>query len=118
MKHSANSLSNMTFRRTLELFTIFFFSEISDLIGAKMLGKSTPFFQRLFWESMEIREKSGSSRGDLIDFLINLKNSEQHPDYGTLIYNTELKIFTNMTIETKYAKLQCVFIYLLFFFSP
>lgn len=37
------------------------------------------FFRMCFRDSMDTREKTGIKTGDLIDFLLALKNEEQNP---------------------------------------
>ncbi|XP_046621852.1 cytochrome P450 6k1-like [Neodiprion virginianus] len=74
-------LFDITLRRTLSLFVMFFFSELSDMLRTSMLGESEKFFRDIFWASVHAREESGKHRGDLIDSLIQLKNAEQVSDF-------------------------------------
>ncbi|KAI4502769.1 hypothetical protein M0802_001813 [Mischocyttarus mexicanus] len=67
-------------RMALTMFTAFFFPEINKKIEFKMMGEARGYFDKLFWDSFNEREKSGTKRGDLIDYLIELKNEEQLDD--------------------------------------
>ncbi|KOC70829.1 Cytochrome P450 6k1 [Habropoda laboriosa] len=66
----------LTFRRAMQFFLAFFFPNASWFVG-QMLGESTNYFRKVFWDSMDSREANKTKRGDLIDSLLELKNEEQ-----------------------------------------
>ncbi|KAL0125643.1 hypothetical protein PUN28_004617 [Cardiocondyla obscurior] len=68
------------FKRMVALVTVFFMPELVELIGTRMLFNSS-FVKKIFWNAMESREKTGEKRGDFIDSLLQIKNSEQNPVY-------------------------------------
>lgn len=72
----------MTFLRNIQLVISFFFPKLSLLLNARMLGTSTNFFRKVFWNSMDTREITKSKREDLIDFLIELKNDKQDENFS------------------------------------
>jgi len=62
--------------RAFELLAIFFFPNIVRLAGIKMFGKEpSVFLRKVFWETINERMKSGEKRNDLIDILVELKQS-------------------------------------------
>ncbi|XP_011175846.1 cytochrome P450 6k1 [Solenopsis invicta] len=62
--------------RGLEMLAIFFLPTVTRLAHLKMFGKQpTEFLRKVFWETLTQRMKSGIKRNDLIDILIELKNS-------------------------------------------
>ncbi|XP_051168310.1 cytochrome P450 6k1-like isoform X1 [Leptopilina boulardi] len=67
-------------KRMIALVAVFFTPEIVELFGTRVLFNSN-FIEKVFWKSMETREKTGIKRGDFIDSLIKLKNEPQNPDY-------------------------------------
>ncbi|XP_046830997.1 uncharacterized protein LOC124429586 [Vespa crabro] len=69
-----------TFRSMFTMWLAFFFPELTDKIEFKMMGEARGYFSKLFWDTLNEREKSGTKRGDLIDYLIELKNEKQN-DY-------------------------------------
>ncbi|XP_051154870.1 uncharacterized protein LOC127277625 [Leptopilina boulardi] len=75
-----NELFQPTVKNFIETFTLFFFPSASHLLNPKLLGKSTEYFRNIFWESMNHREKSGTTRGDSIDVLLKIKNERVHLD--------------------------------------
>ncbi|XP_076755455.1 cytochrome P450 6k1-like [Xylocopa sonorina] len=72
---------NLTFRRAIQFTLMFFFPQYAPYIGIQMLGSSTNYFRKVFWDSLDNREASKTKRGDLIDFLIDLKNQKQETDF-------------------------------------
>ncbi|XP_066594596.1 cytochrome P450 6k1-like [Prorops nasuta] len=62
-------------------FTFFFFPNLGSYFNRGMLGSSTEYFRNLFKDSMENHEKFGVKRGDLIDYLVELKNDKQEADF-------------------------------------
>lgn len=66
--------TQMTFLRAIQFVFMFFFPQFSRWIGGQMLGSSTNYFRKVFWNSMDTRNMTKAKRGDLIDFLIDLKN--------------------------------------------
>lgn len=71
-----------TFSRSMQLFISFFFPKLSPYLNTRMLGSSTNFFRKVFWNSMDNREITKTKREDLIDSLIELKNSKQDKDFS------------------------------------
>ncbi|CAK9821900.1 Cytochrome P450 6k1 [Anthophora retusa] len=71
----------MTVKRATQFMLAFFFPTIASYIGSQMLGESTNYFRKVFWESMDAREMNKIKRGDLIDSLIELKNGEQETEF-------------------------------------
>ncbi|CAK1552776.1 unnamed protein product [Leptosia nina] len=69
-----------SFKRMFAIFTVFFIPELVRVIGFLVLYDSS-YMKKVFWNIFESREKSGEKRGDFIDTLIQLKNSEQDPVY-------------------------------------
>lgn len=54
---------------------------MSPYVGDQMLGSSTNYFRKVFWDSVDSREATTAKRGDLIDSLIELKNEKQDDDF-------------------------------------
>ncbi|XP_076232644.1 cytochrome P450 6k1 [Calliopsis andreniformis] len=65
-----------TVKRGFQFIIMFFFPALSRYTGIKMLGPSSSYFRKVFWDSMDTRELSKTKRGDLIDFLIDMKNEK------------------------------------------
>ena len=59
------------------MFANFFFPKLLDFVNGAFFGGQTEYFRKIFWESINEREKVGVKNGDAIDFLINLKNQIQ-----------------------------------------
>lgn len=68
-----------TFTRFVQFFCMFFFPTYAEYIPVRLLGSSTNYLRSVFWDSFEARETSKEKRGDLIDFMIELRNNRQ-PD--------------------------------------
>ncbi|XP_041984924.1 cytochrome P450 6k1-like [Aricia agestis] len=68
------------FKRMVALVIVFFMPELVKVIGNPVFVNSK-YVQKLFWSTIEEREKSGVKRGDFIDSIIQLKNSEQNSLY-------------------------------------
>lgn len=66
----------MTFIRAIQFGFMFFFPQFSKWIAGQMLGSSTNYFRKVFWNSMDTRNMTKAKRGDLIDSLIDLKNKD------------------------------------------
>ncbi|XP_071580593.1 cytochrome P450 6k1-like [Temnothorax nylanderi] len=67
--------------RGFEMLAVFFLPTIVRLARIKMFGKEpTDFMRKVFWETLSQRVKSGIKRNDLIDILIELKNSNSDQD--------------------------------------
>lgn len=62
----------------------FFFPELTDKVEFKMMGEAREYFDKLFWDTFNEREKSGIKRGDLIDYLIELKNEKQNDEFSKM----------------------------------
>ncbi|XP_050485243.1 cytochrome P450 6k1-like [Bombus huntii] len=74
------------FHRSMEFLAIFFFPGLVKYLKPKFLGKeATKFFRSIFWDVIEQRVGSGQKRNDLIDMLIEMretyKNDESLKDY-------------------------------------
>ncbi|XP_011878637.1 PREDICTED: cytochrome P450 6k1-like [Vollenhovia emeryi] len=64
------------FIRALEFLAMFFLPNIISITGIKTFGKeSSNFLRKVFWETITQRIKSGEKRNDLIDILIELRNT-------------------------------------------
>jgi len=72
------------FMRDILTIMYFFIPEWIPLFGP-IIKMYTNYFRQIFWESMNIREKTGYKRGDFIDFLLTLKNGEQDPIYSKTV---------------------------------
>lgn len=49
------------------------------------------YFRDIFWDSMNVREKSEQKqRGDILDLLITLKNERQDPIFGKKLYTGKI----------------------------
>ena len=68
---------NFSIKRGIQFATMFFFPSVAPFVGAQMLGSSTDYFRKVFWDSMDGRELNKVKRGDLIDLLVELKNEKQ-----------------------------------------
>ncbi|XP_029155011.1 cytochrome P450 6k1-like [Nylanderia fulva] len=65
--------------RGFEILAMFFFPHIVRLAGIKTFGReSSRFLRKVFWETINQRLESGVKKNDLIDILIELKNSDQN----------------------------------------
>lgn len=71
----------LTVFRMIQVGLMFFFPKFAQLIAGKMLGSSTDYFRKVFWDSMDTRKMTKAKRGDLIDSLIDLKNEKQENDF-------------------------------------
>lgn len=72
-------------KRGIILLILFFLPELSPFIEP-LTKAPAKFFRRIFWESMNNREKVRSKRGDLIDSLLALKNGEQISNFSESIF--------------------------------
>lgn len=70
-----------SFKRMVALVTVFFMPELVQMFGSPMLFNSE-FVRKIFWDAVNSREETGTNRGDFIDSLVQLKNSEQNPIYS------------------------------------
>lgn len=60
--------------RSFEIIAITFIPILCRLTGMTVLSKQTDaFLRKVFWEMITQRERSGETRNDLIDILIDLK---------------------------------------------
>ncbi|XP_043504588.1 cytochrome P450 6k1-like [Polistes fuscatus] len=83
-------------RRYLSIYKSFFFPELNKKIEVKMMGEAREYFSQLFWDTFNEREKSGTKRRDLIDYLIELKHEEQNDDFkfeGDILLGQSLIFF-------------------------
>jgi cytochrome P450 family 6 len=70
------STTKLTFKRSLEFFSMFFMPFLLKVFGLKGLGEQyTSFIFKTVPRIFEQREKSGQKRGDFIDLLLELKNN-------------------------------------------
>lgn len=81
---AAQDVLKVTWKRLLGLTFNIFYPQLNDLLGLTLLSHNEDYFRNVFWESMNAREKSGVKIGDTIDFLIDLKNEEQNPDFSKI----------------------------------
>ncbi|XP_051154633.1 cytochrome P450 6k1-like [Leptopilina boulardi] len=66
-------------KRSIEFTTIFFIPDFVDILGFQLFSKkSTKFLRNVFWDTINERIKSGTKRNDLIDLLIELKQSQEN----------------------------------------
>lgn len=71
------------FVRGFEFLAMFFLPTIFRLAHMKVFGKeTTTFLRNVFWETITERMKSGNKRNDLIDILIELKQTYGDQDVG------------------------------------
>ncbi|XP_032667814.1 uncharacterized protein LOC116842550 [Odontomachus brunneus] len=63
-----------TLTRAVRFFFLFFFPNFGKYLGLRILGDSTDYFRKVFWNSMDNRTATKMKRGDLIDSLIQLKS--------------------------------------------
>lgn len=85
-----------TFRSMFTMLLAFFFPELTDKVEFKMMGEAREYFDKLFWDTFNEREKSGMKRGDLIDYLIELKNEKQNDEFkfeGDILLGQSLIFF-------------------------
>lgn len=68
------------FMRSL-VFIILFFIPEWDCLVAPFIKGPTNYFRKIFWDSMNTRERLKFKRGDMIDSMLALKNGEQNPIY-------------------------------------
>ncbi|XP_060831919.1 cytochrome P450 6k1-like [Bombus pascuorum] len=74
------------FDRSIEFLIIFFFPRLAKYFKSKFFGKkATNFLRSVFWDVIEQRVKSGETRNDVIDVLIEMreiyKNDESLKHY-------------------------------------
>lgn len=67
-------------KRGIILMILFFIPEVAPFIEP-LMKPPAEFFRRIFWDSMNTREKVGNVRGDMIDSLLALKNGPQSEDF-------------------------------------
>lgn len=89
-------------RYILSIAFNFFCPQLNDFFGITLLDKNEDYFRKIFWESMNAREKSNVKIGDIIDFLVDLKNGDQSSEFSK-------KNFSNFFCHFKAKK------YLIFF---
>jgi hypothetical protein len=66
-----------TLLRSLEFKSTLLIPSIVNLFNFCIFGKiATNFLRDVFWEAMDERMKSNAKRGDLLDFIIELRNNE------------------------------------------
>ncbi|KAK2586911.1 hypothetical protein KPH14_009844 [Odynerus spinipes] len=85
-----------TFRTAMLLFAAFFFPRISEFFGNGLFRHAREYFGRLFWDSYEARKKSGTKRGDLIDYLLELENDAKNSEFkfeGDMLLGQSLIFF-------------------------
>ncbi|KAG7212150.1 hypothetical protein KM043_012492 [Ampulex compressa] len=77
-RQSGRAVFECSFRRSLDFVTIFLAPDLVKPLRSKFFGiKASNFLRRAFWEALNQREASGVKRGDLIDILIELKNTHE-----------------------------------------
>jgi len=65
-------------------FIIFFFIPDLDFLIAPFIKEPVNYFRKIFWDSMNTRERLAFKRGDMIDSLLALKNGKQDPIYSKI----------------------------------
>ncbi|KAL0103190.1 hypothetical protein PUN28_017495 [Cardiocondyla obscurior] len=74
--------------RAFEFLATFFFPPIVSILRLKFFGKETTNFLRdVLWGTITERIKSGAKRNDLIDHLIELRNTYADQDVGGFKYD-------------------------------
>lgn len=69
--------------RSIEGLLVFFLPNLVSISRAKLFGKKTStFLRKVFWEIINQRMESGQKRNDLIDILINFRNTYEGKDIG------------------------------------
>ncbi|KYQ53752.1 Cytochrome P450 6k1 [Trachymyrmex zeteki] len=63
------------------VFIIQFFLPDWDFLVVPFIKGPANYLRNIFWDSMNTRERLGFKRGDMIDFMLALKNGEQNPIY-------------------------------------
>lgn len=64
------------------IFIILFFIPEWDFLVAPFIRGPANYFRKIFWDSMNTREKLAIKREDMIDSMLALKNGEQNPIYS------------------------------------
>lgn len=83
---AAKEMIKLTFKRKLEMSAFFFFPFVSKYLNLKLFSTyTTEFVLKVIKQVMEEREKSGIKAHDLIDTLIELKNSNEFESIEVLI---------------------------------
>lgn len=79
------------------MLTAFFFPNIVKYLGFKILQESREYFSKLFWDSYNDRKRSGTKRGDLIDYLLELgKETDSNSEFkfeGDILLGQSLIFF-------------------------
>lgn len=70
-------------KRGIILIIHFFLPELIPVTALVSKGPAK-FFSDIFWDSYTTRERAGNKRGDLVDYLMSLKNGKQNPNFGKL----------------------------------
>ncbi|KAL6259233.1 hypothetical protein P5V15_009152 [Pogonomyrmex californicus] len=68
------------FKRSIVFIILFFIPEWDFLVGP-FIREPANYFRQIFWDSMNTRERLAFKRGDMIDYMLALKNGEQDPIY-------------------------------------
>lgn len=71
---------NFNILRGFEFLAMFFFPSIVRFAGFKMFGEANIFLRKVFWDVITQRMESGAKRNDLIDLLIELKETHKDQD--------------------------------------
>lgn len=69
------------FMRVIVLIILFYIPEWDFLVAPFIRGPAN-YFRKIFWDSMNTREKLAFKKGDMIDSMLALKNGEQNPIYS------------------------------------
>lgn len=72
------------FMRNIVLIILFFIPEW-DFLVAPFIRTPANYFRKIFWDSMNTRERLAFKRGDMIDSMLELKNGKQDPIYSNHI---------------------------------
>ncbi|XP_023245003.1 cytochrome P450 6k1-like [Copidosoma floridanum] len=68
-------------KRKIALLNLFYIPELSTLFGSYLQSNKT-LIRSCLWNSINNREETNKIRGDFVDALIDLKNSNQNPMYS------------------------------------
>lgn len=66
-------------RRAIEFTVMLFMPDLIDVFGFQLFAKeSSKFLRNVFWDIINERIKSGKKRNDLVDLLVELKQSQEN----------------------------------------
>lgn len=84
--------------RGYEMLAVFFLPGLANMTRMNFFGKdASAFLRKVFWDTINQRIESGEKRNDLIDILIELRNSYGDQDIGGFSKQDDTSI---MLLET------------------